>query len=346
MADPERIRQALAARVDNLVRADGEMTLPAVPGMIEEYTDKCVAAFAAMGRRFNTEERGHLRSVLEQAMAQAWEFSQRSSITIAYRSSSAGPLDYRVGVNLVTLEQAYDEWIANREPPLFGSEPDARVMALAAELTEPAEVLDVGAGTGRNALALARRGHRVDAIEPSAGFVETMRTEAQRESLSVRVIQSDAFSGDVFLRADYALIVVSGVVSEFRTAAQLRMLFELAARSLAPGGRLVFNTFLTREGYTPDDAAREFAQQSYACLFTRTEVSDAVAGLPLDLLSEESVHDYEKAHLPDGAWPPTGWYVNWVTGKDVFGLEPGDCPIDLRWLVYRKSAGAPGTIGG
>ena len=346
MTEPDRVRKALADRVDNLIRVDGEITFPGVPGLLEDYTDKCVVVFAEMGRRFNADERGHLRAVLESALRQAWEFSQRSSITVAYRSQSAGPLDYRVTVNRVTLEQAYEEWIASREPPLFGPDPDARVLALAAELSEPASILDIGAGTGRNALALARCGHRVDAVEPSASFAAIMRAEAQRGSLAVRVIQSDAFSADVYLRSDYALIVVSGVVSEFRTTSQLRALFELAAGSLASDGHLVLNTFLARDDYHPDDAARQFAQQSYACFFTRAELAGAVAGLPLELVSDDSVHDYERAHLPDGCWPPTGWYVNWVTGKDVFGLERESSPIDLRWLVYRKPATAPGTIGG
>lgn len=346
MTDPDQVRKALADRVDNLIRVDGEMTFPGVPGLLEDYTDKCIAVFAEMGRRFNTAERGDLRAVLESALAQAWEFSQRSSITIAYRSQSAGPLDYRVAVNRVTLDQAYEEWIARREPPLFGSDPDARVLALAATLNEPASILDIGAGTGRNALALARRGHRVDAVEPSASFVDIVRAEAQRGSLNVRVIQSDAYSADIYLRSDYSLIVVSGVVSEFRDTTQLRTLFQLAAGSLAGGGHLVLNAFVARGDYHPDDVARQFAQQSYACFFTRAELAESVAGLPLELVSDDSVHDYEKAHLPDGCWPPTGWYVNWVTGKDVFGLERESSPIDLRWLVYRKPATAPGTIGG
>ena len=40
MVDSNRVRQALSARVDNLIRVDGEMTFPGVPGMLEEYTDK------------------------------------------------------------------------------------------------------------------------------------------------------------------------------------------------------------------------------------------------------------------------------------------------------------------
>ena len=74
---------------------------------------------------------------------------------------------------------------------------------------------------------------------------------------------------------DYQLILLSEVVSDFRTTQQLRSLFELAAQCLAPGGRLVFNAFLPREGYTPDQAAREFGQQMYTTIFTRDEMSTA-----------------------------------------------------------------------
>src|SRR5262245_48416439 len=79
----------------------------------------------------------------------------------------------------------------------------------------------------------------------------------------VRVIQRDVFSTLADLRQDYQLILLSEVVSDFRTTQQLRGVFELAAHCLAPGGRLVFNAFLAHHDYTPDDAARELGQQCY-----------------------------------------------------------------------------------
>ena len=127
------------------------------------------------------------------------------------------------------------------------------------------------------------------------------------------------------------------MVSDFRTTEQLRLLFELAARHLAPGGRLVFNAFLARHGYTPDDAAVELGQQCYTMIFTRAEMAGAAAGLPLELVADDSVYDYEKNHLADDAWPPTSWYPDWVSGLDVFDVEREASPIDMRWLVYRKS---------
>jgi hypothetical protein len=95
---------------------------------------------------------------------------------------------------------------------------------------------------------------------------------------------------------------------------------------------------LPREGYIPDDAARELGQQCNTMIFTRDEVTEAAAGLSLELVADDSACDYERAHLPEGAWPPTDWFDGWASGLDVFDVEREDSPIELRWIVYRKEA--------
>jgi hypothetical protein len=70
-------------------------------------------------------------------------------------------------------------------------------------------------------------------------------------------------------------------------------------------------------------------------------LSAAVSGLPLQLVSDDSVYDYEQAHLPEGCWPPTSWYADWVSGRDVFDLPREECPIEMRWLVYQKPTWSP-----
>lgn len=69
---------------------------------------------------------------------------------------------------------------------------------------------------------------------------------------------------------------------------------------------------------------------------TSEELKSAAAGLTLELEADDCVFDYEKANLPDGAWPPTSWYAGWVSGQDVFGMPRETSPMDMRWLVYRK----------
>jgi hypothetical protein len=78
------------------------------------------------------------------------------------------------------------------------------------------------------------------------------------------------------------------------------------------------------------------SQVMWCSLFTRSELQGAAAGLPFDAASDESVLEYERAHLPVDQWPPTGWFEGWTAGQDVFDLPRGETPIELRWLTFRK----------
>ncbi|WP_442791307.1 class I SAM-dependent methyltransferase [Mycobacterium sp. Aquia_216] len=336
--DPSTLREAMARRLYRRSMAEGQLHLPAVPSMLDEYVTMCTSIFASLGIRYTDEETAQLKAVLQGELAKAFKASSRSNIVIQFNSPFGTMLNYRVKPQWATIGADYDNWVDTREGPLFGTAPDARVWALANEAVDPStyRVLDVGAGTGRNALALAQRGHPVDAVEMAGKFADIIRGEAKRNSLDVHVIQSDVFVAMEGVRGDYQLVVFSEVVPDFRTTRDLRGMFELAAQCLALDGRLVFNTFLPREGYTPDDAARELGQQCNTTIFTRDEVNEAAAGLSLELISDDSAYEYEKAHLPEGAWPPTTWFDGWASGLDVFDVAREDSPIELRWLVYRK----------
>ncbi|MBU3751792.1 MAG: class I SAM-dependent methyltransferase [Mycobacterium sp.] len=320
--------------------AKGEIALPAVPGMIDHYVSMCDDLFTSMGVRYSGEDLAKLREVLAVQLDAAYKVSPRSEIVITYESPNGLTASYFVKGRWFTVEAAYNNWVETREPPLFGTDPDARVWALAEQSGDPGQcpVLDIGAGTGRNSLALARRGHPVDSVEMTSRFAEILTEEAGRDSLNVRVLQRNVFDvGAEDLRDDYRIILLSEVVSDFRDTDQLRGVFELAARCLAPGGHLIFNVFLYRPGHVVDDAARQLGQQCYTTIFTRDELAAAQDGLPLELVADDSVYDYEKSHIPAEKWPPTSWYAAWVSGQDVFDMPREECPIEMRWLVYRKA---------
>lgn len=333
------LHEAMTRRLYRRSAVAGRIVLPAVPSMVDDHVTMCGNVFADVGRAFTADELGQLKQILQRQLAEAFTKSPRSSIVVTYDAPVASLLSYEVNIDWSSLEETYENWVKTRKPPLFGTEPDARVWDLAAEAQDPAAhpILDIGAGTGRNALALARRGHPVDAVELTPTFAAQIAQEAERDSLQVRVIQGDVFTSTTELRDDYQLILLSEVVPDFRSLQQVRGIFELAARTLAPGGQLVFNVFVAKPFYTPDGAAREFGQQCYTSIFTDAELSMAADELPLEQVSDESVYEYEKAHLPADAWPPTSWYAEWVSGQDVFDLKRDDCPIEMRWRVYRKT---------
>lgn len=329
----------LARRLRKRSVASGQFTIPAVPGMVDECLRMCTDSFEAVGAHFAPDELGGLRVALEGQLQEAFAASPRSTIVVSWEKPIGSGISYWINPQSSSLDQAYDNWAATRTPPYFGTEPDARVSDLAAEAADPAvfPVLDIGAGTGRNALALARRGHPVDAVEMTSRFADIIRSDAERESLAVRVLQRDVFTTTADLRDDYQLILLSEVVSDFRSTGQLAAVFGLAANHLTPGGRLVFNIFLARDGYHPDAAVRQLGEQIYTSIFTYPELVEASALAGLEPVSDDLVYDYEKAHLPADAWPPADWYPDWVSGLDVFEVPRALSPVKMHWLVYRKA---------
>lgn len=336
----DRLQAAITRRLHRRAVAQGSIVLPAVPDLIDAYVTLCDNTFRSLGVSFSDGQIHQLRGALAEQLAVAFAGSPRSEIVITYDKPLGMQVNYFVRAQWSSVDNAYDQWVATREPPYFGTEPDAFVTSLVNKVDDPAlfPILDIGAGTGRNSLALARRGHPVDAVEFSSRFVDILRRETKREKLDVRVIESDVFSATEELRNDYQMVLVSEVVSDFRSMHDLRKVFVLAARCLAPGGVLVFNSFVAHDDYLPDEASIQFAQQSYSAIFSRSDLAASVAGLPFQFESEESVFDFEKANLPAESWPPTKWFEGWVSGQDVFDVERAESPIEMRWFLYRRSA--------
>jgi 2-polyprenyl-3-methyl-5-hydroxy-6-metoxy-1,4-benzoquinol methylase len=307
--------------------------------MINEYLSMCTSIFKGFGVIFNDAEIKHLRQVLKTELDTAFAASSRSEIVVTYECPIGLTVNYHVKAQWHGIDAEYEKWLSTRKPPLFGVEPDARVwdLALKAQIPEHFPILDIGAGTGRNSLPLARRGHAVDAIEMTAKFAQILMDEAKSERLPVRVLQNDIFDAIDELRKDYQLVILSEVVPDFRTVDQLRRVCTLAADSLAKNGHFVLNTFLPKDGYIPDDVARELGQQFYSAILTRLELATALYGLPLELESDLSAYEYEKSHLPAVSWPPTSWYEEWACGQDVFDVPREDSPIELRWLTFRQT---------
>jgi SAM-dependent methyltransferase len=165
-----------------------------------------------------------------------------------------------------------------------------------------------------------------------------LRQDLAAKQLTARVFEGDALDPALELpTAHYQLIVLAEVVaSHFRNPAHVHQLFEVASRVLAPGGLLLFSVFLTSGGYKPDALARELSEAMWCTVFTRRDMEEACAGLPLTRISDESTYEFEHANLPEAAWPPTGWFAEWTQGQDLFDLPADRSPLDLRWLVYRR----------
>jgi SAM-dependent methyltransferase len=140
----------------------------------------------------------------------------------------------------------WDDHIALYEDvfePLTQSFSWAAIEALAPE--PQSRVLDSAAGTGGAALELARRGHRVTAIDASPAMVERTRERASGAGLRVEALTMDgqdlAFPEGSF---DAALSILGVIL--FPDA--VRGLSELR-RVVRPGGRIALVTWTAPEAY-------------------------------------------------------------------------------------------------
>jgi SAM-dependent methyltransferase len=100
---------------------------------------------------------------------------------------------------------------------------------------EGSPVLDVGAGTGRVALDLARRGHEVVALDRSPELLDALRDRAP--GLAVTTVAADA--REFALDRRFPLVVVPMQTLQLLGGAAGRASFLTCARAhLAPGGLL------------------------------------------------------------------------------------------------------------
>ena len=113
------------------------------------------------------------------------------------------------------------------------------------------EVLDIGAGTGRIALALARKGTRVIAVEPSLTMAGEFRARLNLEPALkdlITLIESDAGSFDAGRKVPAAFM--SGSFDHLLTGEERLRGLSNIARHLEPGGRLAFEVWI---GLMKDD---------------------------------------------------------------------------------------------
>jgi SAM-dependent methyltransferase len=103
-------------------------------------------------------------------------------------------------------------------------------------------VLDIGCGTGRHAIELARRGYRVTGIDLSPSQIERARAKAVTAGVAADFRVGDAralpFPGEFGL----AVMICEGAFALMETDEMNYEILRGAARALRPGGKLVMTT--------------------------------------------------------------------------------------------------------
>ena len=104
------------------------------------------------------------------------------------------------------------------------------------------KILDIGCGTGRHALELAKRGYTVTGIDLSESQLERAREKAIAMDLHVDFQKHDArrlpFKGEF----DLAIMICEGAFPLMETDEMNYEILRNADAALKPGGKLVFTT--------------------------------------------------------------------------------------------------------
>jgi SAM-dependent methyltransferase len=103
-------------------------------------------------------------------------------------------------------------------------------------------ILDIGCGTGRHSLELARRGYKVGGIDLSPSMIEKAKALAQKENLIIDFQVSDARDFNFKESFDLAIMICEGAFPLMESDEMNFSILQNAFGSLRPGGKLIFTT--------------------------------------------------------------------------------------------------------
>ncbi len=139
----------------------------------------------------------------------------------------------------------WDEFYRDREKkiPFFHNVPDENLVGYFEKgYLKPGRALELGCGPGRNAIYLAQKGCRVDAVDLSKEALNWGEERAREQNLPVRFIHQNIFDLDIE-DGSYDFIYDSGCFHHLAPHRRLTYV-ELVNRALKPGGHFAVTCFV------------------------------------------------------------------------------------------------------
>ncbi len=141
----------------------------------------------------------------------------------------------------------------------------AEVDFLSEELALPrgSHILDVGCGTGRHSVELAKRGYRMTGVDLSSGMLAEARKAASDAGVNVELIQCDATQYTPDGLFDAVICLCEGAFGLLGTGVDPLehdlAIWRLFSSALKPGGKLVLTTLNAARGFREhsDEAVRQ-----------------------------------------------------------------------------------------
>ena len=103
-------------------------------------------------------------------------------------------------------------------------------------------ILDIGCGTGRHDIELAKRGYQVTGIDLSESQLNRAIEKTKKENLDINFRRADARSLDFYQEFDVVLMICEGAFPLMETDEMNYRILENAQNALKPGGKLFLTT--------------------------------------------------------------------------------------------------------
>ena len=139
----------------------------------------------------------------------------------------------------------WNEFYSNREKeiPFFINKPDENLVSyFNKDIIKPGNVLELGSGPGRNAIYLAEKGCRVDAVDLSEESIEWAKERAKEREVEVNFIHNNIF--DIQIEEGiYDIVYDSGCFHHIAPHRRNNYI-ELVLKALRPGGHFAITCFV------------------------------------------------------------------------------------------------------
>lgn len=103
-------------------------------------------------------------------------------------------------------------------------------------------ILDIGCGTGRHAIELAKRGYQVVGIDLSESQLQKAKDKAQREGVQVNFLQADARYFNFETSFDLVIMLCEGAFPLMETDEMNFGILTNASKVLKANGKFIFTT--------------------------------------------------------------------------------------------------------
>jgi len=105
-----------------------------------------------------------------------------------------------------------------------------------------AKILDIGCGTGRHSIQLAKRGYKITGIDLSESLLKRAKEKALEQKLHVDFKKMDARELPFYGEFDLAIMICEGAFPLMETDEMNFLILQNAAESLNDNGKLIFTT--------------------------------------------------------------------------------------------------------